>query len=287
MVVAALVAVPLVLGGVYIAGHGGGAWLSTQYHSALSEAGPANDVQRLTSLGTSGRVPWYREALRGFSHHPLLGTGAGTFRMTDDLYRTNLVVVKHSHGQWLNLLTELGLVGFALFVVAIGGLMAAAFSRALRDRRDPHRSLLAACQAAIGAFVVHMSIDWDWDMAAITVAFLLLAGVSAAYVRDRGAWSERVRASTPRRRRRRGERPGASQRSVADRSLVRDRRRPLRRRLLGAPVSGGARDHGGSGPAESRTRGGGGGRGPAGRRSEPALHRPAAGAGVRADPGRK
>jgi len=34
--------------------------------------------------------------------------------------------------------------------------------------------------------VVHMSIDWDWDMAVITVAFLLLAGAAAGYVRQRG-----------------------------------------------------------------------------------------------------
>jgi O-antigen ligase len=94
--------------------------------------------------------------------------------------------VKHSHSEWLNVLSELGLVGFVLFVVAIGGLVVAAFGRLFKERTDPERSLLAACQAAILVFVVHMSIDWDWDMAVITVAFLLLVGVAAAYVRKRG-----------------------------------------------------------------------------------------------------
>jgi tetratricopeptide (TPR) repeat protein len=32
-----------------------------------------------------------------------------------------------------------------------------------------------------------MTIDWDWDMAAAALAFLLLAGVAAAYVRGRRA----------------------------------------------------------------------------------------------------
>ena len=95
-------------------------------------------------------------------------------------------MAKHSHSQWLNVLTELGVVGLVLFAVAIGGLVAAAFGRLFRDRGDPHRALLAACQAAIVAFVVHMSLDWDWDMTAIAIAFLLLAGVSAAYVRESG-----------------------------------------------------------------------------------------------------
>ena len=100
-------------------------------------------------------------------------------------------MVRHSHSQWLNVLSELGLVGFVLFVVAIGGLVVAALGRLRQDRTDPERSLLAACQAAVVVFVVHMSIDWDWDMAAITVAFLLLTGVTAAYARDRAAATRR------------------------------------------------------------------------------------------------
>jgi tetratricopeptide (TPR) repeat protein len=51
-----------------------------------------------------------------------------------------------------------------------------------RAARDLDRGLLAALQAAIVAFVFHMTIDWDWDMAAATVAFLLLTGVCAAFV---------------------------------------------------------------------------------------------------------
>ncbi len=186
-VVAVLVVVPLAAGSVYISQHGGAEWFSARYHAALSPSGPNNDAQRLTSLGTSGRLPWYREALRGFAHHVITGTGAGTFRLTDELYRTNTLTVKHSHSQWLNVLSELGIVGLVLFVVAIGGLVVAAFGRVLRDRHDPHRALLAACQAAVAAFVVHISFDWDWDMVAIGLAFVVLAGVCAAYVRERAA----------------------------------------------------------------------------------------------------
>jgi hypothetical protein len=186
-VIAVLVLAPLVAGGVYLPRHGGVAhWFTSSYHAALSSSGAPNAAQRLTSLGSSGRLPWWGEAVRGFAHHPVTGTGAGTFRFTNELYRTNTYVVKHSHSQWLNVLSELGIVGLVLFVIAIGGLVVAAFGRLRADRGDPHRSLLAACQAAMVVFIVHMSLDWDWDMAAITIAFLLLAGVSASYVRDRG-----------------------------------------------------------------------------------------------------
>ena len=186
-VLVVLVAAPVVFGVSYFPRHGGlGSWVKAHYDVALSGSGPNNSVARLTSLGTSGRIPWYREALKGFRAHPIAGSGAGAFRFTNYLYRDQTWVVRHSHSQWLNVLSELGIVGFVLFVVAVGGLVAAALGRLLKDRADPERSLLAACQAAVVVFVVHMSIDWDWDMAVITIAFLLLAGVAAAYVGQRG-----------------------------------------------------------------------------------------------------
>lgn len=187
-VLVALVAAPLAFGAYYFPRHGGlDGWIRVQYHAALSSSGPANSAARLTSLGSSNRVPWFREAIQGFEAHEIVGTGAGTFRFTNYLYRTQPWVVRHSHSQWLNVLSELGLVGFVLFVVAIGGLVIAALGRLFKDRTDPERSLLAACRAAVVVFVVHMSIDWDWDMAVITIAFLLLAGAAAAYVRQRAS----------------------------------------------------------------------------------------------------
>ena len=199
-VLVVLVAAPIAFGAYYFPRHGGlGGWVRVHYDAALSSSGPSNSVGRLTALGSSGRIPWFREALKGFRAHEIVGSGAGTFRFTNYLYRNQPSVVKHSHNQWLNVLSELGLVGLVLFVVAVGGLVVAAFGRLFKDRTDPERSLLAACQAAIVVFVVHMSIDWDWDMAVITVAFLLLVGVAAAYVRQRGQAGDAA-AATPSRR---------------------------------------------------------------------------------------
>lgn len=187
VVLVVLVAAPIIFGIYYFPRHGGlGGWIRVHYDAALAGSGPSNNAGRLTSLGSSGRVPWYREAVKGFRAHEVSGSGAGTFRFTNYLYRNQVWVVKHSHSQWLNVMSELGLIGLVLFVVAIGGLVVAAFGRLFKDRTDPERSLLAGCQAAILVFVVHMSMDWDWDMAVITVAFLLLVGVAAAYVKERG-----------------------------------------------------------------------------------------------------
>jgi tetratricopeptide (TPR) repeat protein len=193
--------------------------IARQFTSSDTSANPqSSGAGRLLALGSNGRIPMAREGLKGFPHHPLAGTGAGTFRFTNYLYRPNgSFVVKHAHNQWINVLSELGLVGLFLFVVALGGLLVAALRPVGRALRDADRGLLAALQAASIAFVAHMTIDWDWDMAAAGVAFLLLTGVAAAYVRGRRA---SLATDTPKARHAASGAPEGLRFGVASRVLV-------------------------------------------------------------------
>jgi tetratricopeptide (TPR) repeat protein len=173
---------------VYTGSRGGMAhWVKTRYEAIIHDSDTrqaGGTPGRLLSLN-SGRLSLWHEALKEFPNHPWTGTGAGTFRFTHYLYRSGPGVVKHAHNQWLNVLSELGLIGLALFVVAIGAFVAAALRRLWGDRDDVDRSLLAALQAAALVFVIHMSWDWDWDMAAATLVFLLFAGTAASYIAAR------------------------------------------------------------------------------------------------------
>jgi tetratricopeptide (TPR) repeat protein len=176
----------LVIGGplVYMSVRGGiGPWISNHYHAFISSSSSeqGDTATRLTVVSSNGRIQLYQEALRGVSPHLVAGTGAGTFTFTNYRYRDVSWVVKHAHSQWVNVLSELGIVGLLLFATAILGLFAAAGRSLWRRRAHAERSLLAACFAAALAFAVHMSVDWDWDMAAATTAFLLLLTVVAAF----------------------------------------------------------------------------------------------------------
>jgi len=193
---AALVAVVVLVtvGGLAYASRNGGVSgvtdkVARQFTSSGSGGSTSsNGAGRLLNLGSNGRIPMARDGLRSFARHPLTGTGAGTFRFINDLYRANgSIIVRHAHNQWVNVASETGVVGIVLFVLFVGGLLVAALRPLGRAGRDADRGLLAALQAASIAFVVHLTIDWDWDMAAAALAFLLLAGVAAAYVRGRRA----------------------------------------------------------------------------------------------------
>jgi len=105
-------------------------------------------------------------------HHLVAGTGAGTFSFTNFRFRDTALVVKHAHSQWLNVLSELGLVAVAVRV-AIVCCLPPPFATSGGGVLTPNgRFLRPACGRArfCRAHVVRLGLD----MAAATVAFLLL-----------------------------------------------------------------------------------------------------------------
>ncbi len=168
----------------FLESHGGVAWVEDRVQTFIAgtdETGAAEGTSRLISLNT-GRPPLWREALEQSRSHRLLGTGAGTFFFTQQRFRENGGDVKDAHSQWFSVLSELGTVGLGLFAAAIALLIAAAVRNPFADRRDPLRPLLVALQAGMVAFVVHISWDWTWDMAAIGMVFFLFAAACSSYL---------------------------------------------------------------------------------------------------------
>jgi hypothetical protein len=186
IVIVVVIAGPL----VYMSLRGGiESWISSHYRTFVSSSPveQGDTSSRLLVISSNGRIQLYEEAFKGIPHHLLAGTGAGTFSFTNLRYRATPIVVYHAHSQWVNVLSELGIVGLAFFAVAILALVAAALRSLWRWRNHAERGLLAACFAGAAAFAFHMSFDWDWDMATATAIFLLLLTAVAAFGPDAGA----------------------------------------------------------------------------------------------------
>lgn len=122
-----------------------------------------------------GDRPWYWHVAWGeVGDAPLAGRGAGTFELAWLEEQPAPVFVRDAHSLYLETLAELGLVGLALLVLALGPPLVGAF-----------RGASAAAVGGYVAFLVHAGVDWDWEMPAVTVAGLLcgavlLRGASAA-----------------------------------------------------------------------------------------------------------
>lgn len=128
---------------------------------------------RLVSLSGNGRGDYWRVAWRQVRDEPLLGTGAGTFERRWLKERTTDFHARDAHNLYLETLGELGPAGLAILLAALGVPAVAAF-------RAPRRYAFAG--GAYAAFLVHASVDWDWEVPAVTVPALL---VGAALVRAR------------------------------------------------------------------------------------------------------
>ena len=139
--------------------------------SQISSSSPG----RLGSVNSSNRWRWWTEEWSAFTSHPLDGTGAGTFQLTDLRLRRSPLTTEEPHNTPLQLLGETGIVGFLLYA----GAAAAAALGIVRARRRASGGELAAVTAlgvGLAAFLVHTVVDMDWNYVATVGPLLLVAG---------------------------------------------------------------------------------------------------------------
>jgi O-Antigen ligase len=140
-------------------------------HPAASGA----SAQRLQSV-ESNRYDYWSVALdHGFAPHPLKGIGAGGFAVIWLQYRHAPERAKVAHSLYIETLAELGIVGFAFLLAFLVGIAMAA---AQAWRVAPART--AGPAAALVVWATHSAIDWDWEMPALTLVAIVLAGMLVA-----------------------------------------------------------------------------------------------------------
>jgi hypothetical protein len=136
---------------------------------SASEFARANP-SRLTSV-SSNRYEYWRIGARAFVHHPLDGLGSSGFRVYWLRERPIRESVRNVHSLELETAAELGIVGLLALGAMLGGVGWAA-RRALRV----NPGIAAGLTAGAVVWLVHASIDWDWQLPAVTLPAVVLAG---------------------------------------------------------------------------------------------------------------
>ncbi len=104
----------------------------------------------------------------------MLGSGPGTYEQYWNQHRPIQHKVRDAHNLYLEVLAELGPLGLALLLLALGTPLAAG----VLARSHP---LAPLALAGYVAFLVHAAVDWDWEMPAVTIAaFACAAALLAA-----------------------------------------------------------------------------------------------------------
>jgi hypothetical protein len=141
---------------------------------------PANTgATRLATL-QSNRYAYWRVGFKAFAAEPVRGVGAGGWAVWWLRYRTVDEFAQDAHSLPVQTLAELGLVGIVLLGSSFVGIGLAA-RRAYRAAPG----LTAGPLAGLVVYAAHAPLDWDWQMPAVTIVALVLAGLTISLAEDR------------------------------------------------------------------------------------------------------
>ncbi|MFL5827679.1 MAG: O-antigen ligase family protein, partial [Thermoleophilaceae bacterium] len=158
--VVALVTVGLAVGGL-------------QEKVSAGDLATAN-ATRLTSV-ESNRYEYWRLGARAFADHPFGGLGAAGFRTYWLQHRPIRESVQNVHSLELEMAAELGIPGLIALGLTLAGVGLAA-RRALARRR----ALAVGLTGGAVVWLLHASIDWDWQLPAVSLPAVILAGALIA-----------------------------------------------------------------------------------------------------------
>ena len=141
-----------------------------------------------TELRDWMRLAMTRDGLRMFVHKPILGWGLGTFTTVYPQFRsfyTNLFV-NAAHNDYVQLLVETGLLGFA----AVAWFIVVMYRAGLRNvrgwNRDWSRALGLAALIGCTGLLVHSAFDFNLQIPANACVFYFMCAVAASATKSAG-----------------------------------------------------------------------------------------------------
>ena len=148
------------------------------------------DVGAQSSI--SRRMFFYEGAWRAFLASPLIGNGIGnfvvflpTFRSPEYWMVKSEDVVPHAHNEFLEILSETGLIGLILFGVLVF-MVFRNLAKAIRGSGKPHRAIYAAIIASMVGVLVDNLFSLNLRTIPVAVSFWAMVGVSLNAVGGKG-----------------------------------------------------------------------------------------------------
>jgi hypothetical protein len=146
--------------------------ITVQHSSKIAPGSRLAQVAEGQSESLSDRLNYIESALMIWSANPIVGSGAGTFGAIHPQYQRRVVSASvDAHNEYIQLLSELGLVGFLLFLCLLFWLLAGAFRGIIKEPQ-----LIALALGAVG-LLVHFGLDIDASYPALLLLLAVILGV--------------------------------------------------------------------------------------------------------------
>jgi O-antigen ligase len=128
---------------------------------------------------TTGRAHFWGVTLQIIRHHPIIGTGLGSFAVAYTRYdtRNGMLRLEQAHNDYLQLLSDAGLIGALLGIFFVVTLFRKGFMR--RETEDLYRRGVATgALAGCFAVLVHSFFDFTLHTTSNALLFLMLAALA-------------------------------------------------------------------------------------------------------------
>lgn len=151
-----------------------------------------------SEMGPDGRLTFYQGTWRIFVSHPWAGTGLGTFETAYPRYETEYsgnIIVNHAHDDYLELLSDMGMLGGFCMLALIVLLFWRGLARLRSSGGRLARAVTAGSLAACSALLLHSFVDFNFHIPSNALLFLLLAALATSQMPEAtlGRFSEPLR----------------------------------------------------------------------------------------------
>jgi hypothetical protein len=140
-----------------------------------------SNSSHFTSLYGTNRYDFWRVAMNEFRAHPLAGVGTNNFATEYLSTRRSDEEPNDPHSIEMKVLMQTGVVGSALFIAFLACALVAVRRRGIDLFR---RGLAASLVVGFSYWLVHSSVDWFWEIPALTAAAMAFLGLAAAITVD-------------------------------------------------------------------------------------------------------
>jgi O-antigen ligase len=172
----------------------------------LAWIGGAELSQRIATIGPShseitNDVRSYinRDGLKMFLKKPIMGWGLGTFPIVYPQFRTFYTnfFVNEAHNDYLQLLVEMGLLGFGVMIWFVVTVYTRAIKKLKNWTADISSAVALACMLGLSGILVHSAVDFNLQIPANAALFYVLCTIAAGEPFVQPARKRRVMRSKP------------------------------------------------------------------------------------------
>ena len=132
-------------------------------------------------LAGKGRLEYWQGTINLIQNNLWFGTGTGTFIYTFPGYQTEYsanIVVNHAHNDYLELLAEMGIIGFTVFIAVVILFFYSTIPKLIRIK-DQTAQIIGFCSlSACVSFIIHSFFEFNFHISSNIILFIVCTAIT-------------------------------------------------------------------------------------------------------------